>query len=436
MNETPKISARSPRRFLAAAVATACAVLAAVAVFNGIVDPLGALRLVDRPGFNHSKPGLHTRVRVAKAYDVRRIAPRAIILGTSRSHLGLRPSHEGWSATAVPRYNLAFDGATTKEMYLYLRHANSVAPLEQVVLGIDTYHLSSAPASTRPGFIEDALYPDSGPLSRLRVALADLRLLVSMDTLVLSIETLRAQWHPEPEWFAPNGQRLGEVFFRRPGEVFHDQSPRDYFLAYDRRELGYQLGASNPAAPKLPYAKAAPAPENTSFDYLRRIIEYCREHRIDLRIFTTPTHARNLEISAATGAWPFIETGKRRLVALLAEDAAAHTGEKPIPLYDFADYSSVTTEPLPAPGGKQEMANFWDSSHFKAGVGDMVLDRLLGTDSPAHPIPRDFGVRLEAGNVEAHLAAVRQRQAAYRASHQEEAAALAAMIEHRRQGNS
>ena len=436
MNETPEIPARSVRRFLMAATATTLAILATVAVFNGVVDPLGALRLVDKPGFNHSKPGLHTRVRVAKAYDVRRIAPRGIILGTSRSHLGLRPSHEGWSPTAVPRYNLAFDGATTKEMYLYLRHANSVAPLEQVVLGIDTYHLSGAPASTRPGFMEDALYADSGALSRLRVALTDVRLLVSMDTLVLSVETLGAQWHPEPEWFAPNGQRLGEVFFRRPGEVFHDQSPRDYFLAYDRRELGYQLGASKPADAKLPYAKAASAPENTSFDYLKRIIEYCREHRIDLRIFTTPTHARNLEISAATGAWPFIEAGKRKLVALLAEDAAAHPGEKPIPLHDFADYSSITTEPLPGPGSKEEMANFWDSSHFKEGVGDLVLDRVLGTNPPSGPIPRDFGVRLDAGNVEAHLAAVRQRQAAYRASHREEAAALAAMIEHRRQGNS
>jgi hypothetical protein len=436
MNETAEIPARSVRRFLMAAAAATLAILATVGAFNGIVDPLGALRLVDKPGFNHSKPGLYTRVRVAKAYDVRRIAPRAIILGTSRSHLGLRPSHDGWYPTASPRYNLAFDGATTKEMYLFLRHADSVAPLEQVVLGIDTYHLSSAPASTRPGFIEDALLTDSGPLARLRVALTDLRLLVSMDTLLLSIETLRGQWHPEPEWFAPDGQRLGEVFFRRPGEVFHDQSPREYFLAYDRRELGYQMGASKPGGAKLPYAKAPPAPTDTSFDYLRRIIEYCRDHRIDLRIFTTPTHARNLEISAATGAWPFIEAGKRKLVALLAEDAAAHPGEKPFPLYDFVDYSSITTESLPAPGGKEEMANFWDSSHFKEGVGDLVLDRLLGTNLPSRPIPQDFGVRLETGNVEAHLTAVRQHQAEYRASHPDEAAAIAAMIESRRQGNS
>lgn len=436
MTKSKQRPASPVRRYLSVAAASACVAVTAVAVFNGIVDPLGALRLVDTPGFNQRKPALHTRVRVAKAYDVRRIAPRGIILGTSRSHLGLRPSHEGWSAAAAPRYNLAFDGATTMEMYLFLRHANSVAPVAQVVLGIDTYHLSTAPASTRPGFIPDALFTDQGLLSRLRVAFSDLRLLVSVDTLKLSLETLRAQSPSEPEWFARDGQRLGEIFFRRKGEMFHDRTPRDYFVTYDYQEVGYQIGNGTSSGPRLPYAKTPLPHDGSSFDYLRHIIEYCREHGIDVRLFTTPIHARNLEISVATGAWPSIEDGKRRLVALLAEDAARHPGEEPIPLYDFADYSSVTTEPLPPPNGRQEMANYWDSSHFKAMVGDMVLDRVLCFESPGRAIPPDFGLRLNSANVEEHLAGVRQRQAAYRAAHREDTAAIAAMIAQRRGGNS
>jgi hypothetical protein len=51
------------------------------------------------------------------------IKPEAIVLGTSRSHVGLRMTHAGWRVPIGTRYNSAFDGATTKEMYAYLLHA-------------------------------------------------------------------------------------------------------------------------------------------------------------------------------------------------------------------------------------------------------------------------------------------------------------------------
>jgi len=87
-----------------------------VAVFvtvNVVVDPFGMYRILERSGFNAHKPAIQHRVRLAKAYEIRQIKPRGIILGTSRTHLGLRPSHDGWDPTARPVYNLAFDGATT-----------------------------------------------------------------------------------------------------------------------------------------------------------------------------------------------------------------------------------------------------------------------------------------------------------------------------------
>lgn len=95
-------------------------VMSGVLAFNCIVDPYGMYRLIEVKGFNSHKPAIYNRVRLFKAYDVRRIKPSAIVLGTSRSHVGLRMSHEGWAPTVTPRYNLSFDGATTEEMYFYL----------------------------------------------------------------------------------------------------------------------------------------------------------------------------------------------------------------------------------------------------------------------------------------------------------------------------
>ncbi len=102
-------------RYAAMVIATAMAACAIVATFNLLVDPYGAYRLVSTPE-SAVKPAVYRRVKLAKAYDLRRIKPEALVLGTSRSHLGLRMSHPGWGVPREQRYNAAFDGATTKEM--------------------------------------------------------------------------------------------------------------------------------------------------------------------------------------------------------------------------------------------------------------------------------------------------------------------------------
>src|SRR5437660_11533425 len=190
------------------AATTAVLLLAAVVAVNLVVDPFGMYRLVVLEGVNAYKPTVPTRVRLTKAYEVRHLRPRGIILGTSRSHVGLRPSHEGWDPAARPVYNLAFDGATTKEMYHYLRHAHAVRPLRQVVLGLDTYHATMAPATTRPDF--DAHLLDSpAALALPSLIRADLNVLTSLDTLRASLATVQSQADREPERFAPAGATLG-----------------------------------------------------------------------------------------------------------------------------------------------------------------------------------------------------------------------------------
>jgi hypothetical protein len=398
-----------------------------VVASNALIDPFAMFRLADIPGLNTRKPAIYHRVRLYKAYEVRRIRPEAIVLGTSRSHLGIRPSHPGWSKSVASRYNLAFDGATTKEMYLYLRHASSAGPLKLVLLGLDSYQLSDAPAITRPDFDPGILLDAPGAEAKLRIALADLRLLVSFDTLRASLETLTDQSSPEPEWFAPDGQRLGEVFFRRTGEMFQEKGPRAYFDAKDKEEIKDKLEGRVPRRSQAPPV-AVEAMGPTSFDYIRQIVDFCRENAIDLRIFLTPTHARNLEISRVTGEWLAIEDGKRRLARLVSESATGDPQRSPLIAFDFVDYSSVTTEPLPPPGSRIEMNYYWESSHFKEKVGDLVLDRLLGYTKPGKPNPADFGVPLDARTIEQQLAAIRSRQAEYRRTHPKDVAQITAML--------
>ena len=409
---------QAQRYVLTLLCAGALAICLVVAV-NLVVDPFGMFRLVHTPALNEQRPAIYHRVRLLKAYDVRRIGPQVLVLGTSRSHLGLRMSHPGWRAPLSRRYNLAFDGATTQEMYAYLRHAHAVSPLRQVVLGLDSYHSFNVPATTRPDFDQDLLLDGPALKSKLGLLAKDLELLAGVTTLSESWNTIRAQAVPQNQWFAPDGQRLGEVFFHRPGESYVEQGPRHYFDEIDRLEVGFQLEWRIPRRTRvtglIPVVERHDA--ETSLSYIEKIIGFCRERSIDLRIFITPSHVHQLEIAAATGGWAAIEQGKRDLVRLLARDAAAHPGAPAVRLYDFSTYSSVTTEPLPPAGSRVEMRYYWDSSHFREIVGDWVLDRLLDAQGAGLPVPDDFGQVLTPENVEQVIVRMRKARARYRRTH-------------------
>jgi len=409
-----------------ATLLTVAAALCVIAIgFNVVVDPFEMYGIVEMRGFNVEKPALYQRVKLAKAYAVRRVHPRSVVLGTSRSHIGLRMDHPGWAPDASPRYNLAFDGATTREMYYYLMHANAATPLRQVVLGLDTWQLHPWPPDERPGFDESVLFQPHAFLHNLTL-LPDLRLLASVDTTLASVQTIRQQAPDAPHWLASDGQRLGAVFFRRAGEGFFEDGPGAYFAAVDRQEIRFKL--PEPGAARRRASSPDAGTRETSRDYIRRIIGFCRDQGIDLRIYITPAHAHQLEISAAMGEWAAIEDGKRALVHMIAEDARAHPGARPFPVLDFSGYSPITTESVPPSGSRAEMAYYWDSSHFKESVGDMVLERLLSTRVANDQSAKDFGVALSTENIEEVLADIRTGHERYRREHPSDVALIRAMI--------
>lgn len=410
---------RGLNRYLVITFAAALVLLAAAVGFNAVIDPLGMYV----SGVH--KPAIYHRVRLLKAYEVRRVKPESIVLGTSRVHLGISPDHPGWSSRYRRRYNLAFDGATTKEMYAYLKHADAAGNLRHVMLGLDTYHLNASPASLRPDFDSSILMDERRLLNPPRMLLTDLKLLSSYSTTRESILLLGTD-HRQRSWYAPNGQRLGEVYFRRPTENFVVCGPRCYFDEIDRLEVTFKLGWKVPQK-RLPNIQSGPPREPdpvTSLGYIEKIIDYCRANDIDLAVFLTPSHVHQLELDAATGNWWSVENGKRRIVELLARDTREHVNEAPIALYDFANYNRITTERLPPRGSRDEMRYYWDSSHFKAVVGDRVLDRLLQTGAQAQGPADDFGIELGPENIDDVITRLRRGQQEYRAGN---AAAIAAL---------
>ena len=416
-------------RYVTIVTLVTLSLLVAVAGFNAAVDPFGMTMLFQSEGFNAHKPAIYTRVRLFKAYEVMRLRPQTLILGTSRSHVGFSCDHEAWAQLEGPCYNLAFDGATSREIFAYLLHAYAERPLKHVLLGLEPYHLAPSVSTTRPDFDPLVLRDPEGNAVP-RWLSGDLRLLISLDTLKASVRTLEAQDTPEPTWFGPDGQRLGEVFFREIDGNFGRLGPRGYFDMTDEREVGYQTEWMVAARHKHAVLRADPPPDpnKTSLSYVRRIVAFCRTHHIDLRIVVTPAHAHQMEIMAASIDWSELERKKRDLVHIVDEENARRPELPPTPIVDFSGYSSITEEQPPALGTWTELRFYWDSSHFKRIVGDYVLDRVYGVSSPARQVPPDFGVRLTAATIEPYLLEQRARQAAYRRRFPDDIATLRRLV--------
>ena len=125
------------RRFAIGLIACAATPPIALAAVIVLVDPYYVFGTPDIPGINVVRPRYENLLPAAKPYQVRRIRPDAVILGSSRAETGLDPRHPGWTGKNV--FNFGLPGATSYEVMLAFLHAQASAPLKQAVVGLDFF---------------------------------------------------------------------------------------------------------------------------------------------------------------------------------------------------------------------------------------------------------------------------------------------------------
>jgi hypothetical protein len=82
---------------------------------------------------------------------------------------------------------------------------------------------------------------------------------------------------------------------------------------------------------------------------------------------------------------------------------------------DFSGFNAITTEAVPQATGKDSMQHYWEHSHYRAEVGQQILERLFAATSRAQP--GDFGAELTGKTIGPHLKAFEQNREAYCRSH-------------------
>ncbi|MGD1701959.1 hypothetical protein [Dapis sp. BLCC M229] len=334
-------------------------------LFNLAVDPYGVMNNQNLFGLELLKIKKIISVRLFKAVDVTRIQPKTLLLGSSRSDLGLDPKHPAFK-NKQPAYNLALVGPNIYEVKRYFEHALKNQPeLKTVVIGIDFFMFNKYKVN-EADFNEKRLEKTSLiPQDFVNVSF-------SLDALDASQETIKASVKSDAYYlYHPDGLRY--VYQNKPNEPI----PKKFkgMLSGLMRGEGY-------------YKKYQLSTE--FLNDLKDIVETCQKKNIDLKIFISPSHASQWESIQTVGLWSAFEDWKREIVKIT-------------PVWDFSGYNTITTEPI-----TKNMKNYWDSSHYRKEVGDLVMNRLF--DYQNEIVPKDFGVLITESNIESHLQKIRDRQ--------------------------
>jgi hypothetical protein len=382
-----------------------------VGAFNALVDPFGIFGASPTPGFNQLKPELGSHARMAKAFNIRLMQPQGIILGSSRAEVGLDPEHPGWNEQSHPVYNLALSSARIDEVLDYLLHAQAHGPLREVVLSLD-FFMFNANWRHEADFDAGRLSSPEHFFSNAGWLQDPIKALFSLDGLKASMDTIKAQDNPATTSSYANGTRDTR---RKWTAIQSMGGHRQAFLANTHHELTHADGWP---LFSLYDSTGSPSPLET----FNKINEFCQQHNINLRVFISPLHALKQEVIWQLGLGPEFEHWKRGLVEILNNSDTT--------LWDFSGYNSITMEPFPPLGDdKTQMKNYWEGSHYRKHVGDLILDRLFPFQKPGRNIPDDFGVLLDSSNIDAHLLTTRKAREHYISMYQQDVEEIAQLVQ-------
>jgi hypothetical protein len=373
------------RNFTARCAAVVVGGVLLLVAFVAIIDPYHLYGLLDSASLNHVKPlpeQYREQIKLAQATAVR---PDLILLGNSRVEVGFDPESPQLSAHGHTAYNLGLAGTTlvvSRRMVDRLRV--DAAPAAMTVIGVE--------------FLDFLVRPDSVPApaeapSRPLPWQWRFDTLFSIKSVSDALRTIRLQKTADPETMTMRGQtplREYNRFARTEG----------YHAIFQQRA---QENAKN-VVRKPHNLFLAGTDRSESVDGLRALLDTMARDRTEVHLVIYPYHAQLMAMFEEAGLQSTLEEWKQ----LLVREADAVRSRYPaarIAVWDFSGYANMQCERIPAPGDTHSATQwYWEAGHFKSTLGERVLQRILGAETP-------FGFRLAHDNLDAN----RRRVAAERA---------------------
>jgi hypothetical protein len=386
------ISNSDMRRYIASAFLLMVIILAAAIVLNVLIDPYAIHDSTRHAGINLEKPALSANERLYKA-QLAQTAATTVILGTSRSEVGIDPTSPAFGAG--PIINLATSNQPYRET-LELLQVASARGVRRAIVGLDFFAANDwrrYPSTYSPGMYAG--------INRWELA-------ASMSTLLASYNTVRNQ---DPHRLAAVGAQLREDGMRLLGDGYISGQGGHYRLFLDTETSYLRDAYPQHNAFGLDLSDGGTSEMKCAL----RLFEYAHQHGIELYVFISPSHAQLWETLYQSGLWDKWEAWKRRLVAM-GQLAAREAGTSPFDIVDFSGFNAFTTEPVP-PQSQPSARMQWyiEASHYRPALGELVLERLLTRTSTDHRAA-DFGTSIDTTNIDGSLSDIRASHTRWRAA--------------------
>ena len=392
------------RKFLIYFIIFSSATALGLAAINWKVDPYAIFQTRGGLAKGEVSPLLTLNERVFKTVLLARENPAAIILGTSRADIGMDPDHPALGGKRAA--NLATFGQPIAESRQLLALAASGGGLKTAVVGLDFFAFNAL--FPYPSDFDTENFAESRPL----------QLAFSVTTSLDSWKYRKRARRAAGDCCLSNGAR----YPNRPDQFVGHY--RSHFMSSERMYLLEKYLPSPGCAFSFAGRKHA-----STLDELRAMMALAHAKNIALKLFVSPSHARQWEVVASAGLWAQWQQWKRELVRINGEEAA-RAGRNPFPLWDFSGYNAITTEAVPREGDLQTRMRWYsDSSHYVPALGRVILDKMfaqpVSASNIASSIPDDFGVLLTPATLETQLAAIRRGRDEYRVTHPADVAEIA-----------
>jgi hypothetical protein len=154
-------------------------------------------------------------------------------------------------------------------------------------------------------------------------------------------------------------------------------------------------GTSAVIMPRVRDFSRGAGPTADAMQELTASVDHVCRAGVRLRLYINPTHAMTSDALFWIGKWPAMEAWQARLADL----ADRHRRQGcDVRVFDFSGYNEVTTEPPPQVSGQPDMLNYWETSHYRIRVGEMILARMFGNGD------NGFGAELTPSGMVRHQA--------------------------------
>jgi len=316
--------------------------LLSVALINLAVDPF----YIFRTPFLKAQAQINDRHAKIEYLKKERGKFNFYILGSSRIYL-TRPDMVGKYISSGKGYNLATIAATVTEHLLHVKYLiKNGYPVKTLYIGLDIDFCFGIKIHNDQEYLLK-LHPDVSNTNPIGFYWSYLSILPKGDIK----RKLRANFGKKR---GPNSQ------FGEDGALVLGSQAEDSRVFLDNRG-----DLKNIIKDKV---------SRENLEVLRELVALCRDHHINLIIFTTPHHRIVMD--------HFLEEDYISFLKALSDIT---------PFWDFSGYNSITTD----------SKNYLEHSHYKPSVSRLIAARIFNDKTVM--VPKDFGVWVTKENIGSHL---------------------------------